>query len=153
MSAQGAVFVVFTPKIKKIKRSRATLWGRLTPLDEAGSWILQSLHEILELGSLSDDWDSYGSDKISVLAIRTSTKFLSEIPYEMLPAPNISPVAGGGVGLHWRMEGRDLEVEITAEGRIEYLKTEYLGSSAASEEGVIASSQEEGTLWKWLIRA
>jgi len=151
MSAQAAVFVGFTPKMKKIKPNRATLWGQLTPLDE-GSWILQSLKQILELQDLADNWDSYGSKKISALAIRASTKLLSEVPFEMLPAPNISPVAGGGVGLHWRIEGRDLELEITSEGKIEYLKTEYLGNGAASEEGVIASSKDESALWKWLVR-
>lgn len=94
-------------------------------------------------------WDSYGSIPVTRDALVAALKFLADAPYDVLPEPNVSPVAGGAIGFHWLVGDHDLEIEFTPDGHAEFLKT--VVSSKEMEEGQLVSFGDKG-LWNWLLK-
>lgn len=118
-------------------------------LEDVNPWVPDCVLRISEFAQLPRDWDSHGSDPVTDSALKAALTFLSESPLELVPEPSVSPVPGGGLGFHWRFDGRDLEIEILPNGRVEYLKTLNAGQQIRSEEGVMTTFDEKH-LWYWL---
>lgn len=146
MSAAATFTTPFEPKLK---RQRVRQWSRIKLLEDANPWVPDCVLRISDFARLPNNWDSHGSDPVTSSALKAALTFLSESPLELVPEPSVSPVSGGGLGFHWRCDGRDLEIEFLPDGRVEYLKTPKAGEQVNSEEGSITSFHGK-TLWNWL---
>ena len=141
-NASPAFDVDFKPK----KRRRPTpQWSEIKLLEQISPWVIDCLRRIASFAELEEGWDSYGSSRIQPAAVMAATKFISEIPVERVPEPSVSPVAGGGIGFHWRVGDRDLEIEFLPNGTAEYLKTR----GKTSDEGILSDFSDR-SLWRWL---
>jgi hypothetical protein len=62
----------------------------------------------------------------------------------------MTAVPDGGVGFHWKIDHRDLEIEFLPDGTVEFLKTTANGNRSI-EEGAITSCEDWKALWNWLV--
>jgi|SRR5271165_1569855 len=143
-----ATWIGFTPASKP---RRVQQWSSIKLFDEVQPWLPDCVKKVVSLCELERDWDTYDSDRISPPAIRKAIVFLLEVSGEAIPEPSVSPVPGGGVGLHWRVHDRDLEIEFLPDGRVEYLKTK-VGVSVNAEEGALEDFRDVA-IWTWLSGA
>lgn len=143
-----AIFVPFIPTIKKESFAQ---WGSLTPLKTVPSWMDMALQNLQQLKTLPNNWDGNGSGVIDAAAIEAAQQLLAKAPLLDVPAPHITGIPGGGVGFHWRIEDRDLEIEVSTRGAAEYLKT-MIGSDTEPDEGVI-EDLEDSSVWNWLTES
>lgn len=114
--------------------------------DIAG-WLPEAREAISRIERLPDGWDSYGSNGVQPLAVKNAIRFLFEAPSRLVPAPHIAATPGGGIGFHWLISGRDLEIEFTPTGTIEFLKS-YPGTDREPEEGVM--QDVGGSVLRWV---
>ena|SRR5438128_2460962 len=128
---------------------RSEQWMAVRSLDTP-SWLKEVFDELNGLEALELNWDSYGAVAVGPAAIRCSKLLLSNAYLERFPKPQVSAVATGGVGLHWRVAERDLEVEIDTTGNIFFLKT-HLSHPASNDEGEISSPKDAQETLDWLI--
>jgi hypothetical protein len=142
---RGAFDLDFRPKSRRHLLSQ---WSEIRPLEDFSPWVLQCLRKISTFETLPDDWDSYGSRPSQPAAIRAAIKFLLEVPVGRVPEGSVSPVPGGGVGFHWRVADRDLEIEFLADGTAEFLKSSRTNPEK-TEEGAL-SDFSDTRLWRWL---
>ena len=105
-----------------------------------------TLMRLEEFPSLEPNWDSYGADPITPLAIRiarriaecvTASHMATGLPD--LYALHAVPLAHGGVQLEWDTEGQSLEVAIGPDGRLAYLYVDERGGQPASQESECAT--------------
>ena len=103
---------------------------------------------------MPDDWDSYGSPRLSDGSYRIAYNFLYDLLdisiFPEFPKPFIVPASGGGVQFEWQSDGRELELDFSDPDQIEFLKV-YEDSS--TEEGRISSERQISclNLLKWLL--
>ena len=109
MSATPTFGTVFRPKLKW---QRARQWSEIKLLEEIEPWVVDCMLKISEFTQLPQNWDSHGSSPVTPQALKTALTFLSESPVHLIAEPSVSPVPGGGLGFHWKVDGRDLEVPI-----------------------------------------
>lgn len=145
MSAAAAVFSGIRPKQER----RATQQSIEVTFLDAGSWVSEVFRALTEMEALPPNWDSYGSPPPHPSALRTARQFLAGVPAVGIPAPKVTAVPGGGVGLHWRVAERDLEIEFLPDGKAEFLKS-VGGDESSSEEGPLDARRNQKELWKWL---
>lgn len=134
----------------KVREYATQQWTEIKLLRKASAWVPACLEKISEYAQLPQNWDSYGSDPISGEAIKTALRFLAEGPMELVPEPSVSPVPGGGLGFHWRVDSRDLELEFLPNGTIKSLKTRRPGSGEIETEEGEVQSLRDPKLWDWL---
>jgi hypothetical protein len=145
MSAQAAVFSGFQPKVRRGETQQSIEVSFL----DADSWVSEVFQELTELENLPSNWDSYGSAPPKPDALRAARQFLTHVPFTEIPIPSVTAVPGGGVGFHWKVADRGLEIEFLPDGKAEFLKS--TGTNAAlMEEGCLDVKQAQRNLWKWL---
>lgn len=145
MSAQAAVFSGFQPKVQRSASQQST---QVIFLD-VGSWVSEVFQALTGLEGLPPNWDSYGSPPPQASALHTARQFLAGVSAAGIPAPNVTAVPGGGIGLHWRVADRDLEIEFLPDGKAEFLKS--VGADESSlEQGPLDARRDQSELWKWL---
>jgi hypothetical protein len=110
---------------------------------------IQAINEVIRLRDLKENWDSYGSPPLNVETINTSIALIRNVPMEDLPAPHVIPTAGGGIQFEWG-GNRGLEIEVTQDGKIEYLKCE---NEEPVEEGSIEKLAHLHSLLRWVSLA
>ena len=115
---------------------------------DTASWLPEARDAISQLEHLPEGWDSYGSDKVQSIAVKNAIRFLFEAPSRLVPAPHISATPGGGIGLHWLISGRDLELEFTPTGTIESLKS-YAGTDLEPIDAVV-QDEDAYALLRWV---
>ena len=71
----------------------------------------QQIEDIL---NLPENWDSYGSEKISLAAAATALAILKVLADKKKPW--IVPCSDGGIQLEWHYDGLDLEIKINPDG-------------------------------------
>jgi hypothetical protein len=108
-----------------------------TPLMGSADWLREALSALERLRLLRENWDSYGSPPIAEPAVSSSRLLLLSLARNRLPAPDIRPVAGGGLQLEWRTPTRELEIGILPDGRCEFLAV-FEGNEMV--EGTLPSS-------------
>jgi hypothetical protein len=113
-------------------------WVETTSLLDS-SWLYEAVSAISSLERLDDNWDGYGSPRISPIALLKATQLVSGMSSDCLPVPEICPAPGGGVGIHWTLGPRELEFTIYPNGAIRFLKV--LGDLRTGAEAL-----EDGTL-------
>jgi hypothetical protein len=147
MSTTTAFAKAFRPKYRIASPQQ---WSKIKLLKDASPWVPACVGKITQLSQLSQNWDGYGSDPVSKDALRTALRFLEEGPIQIIPEPSVSPVPGGGLGFHWQVEGRDLELEFLPDGAVEYLKTNRaVGEEIKPQEGALPDLAD-AKLWRWL---
>jgi len=94
-----------------------------TPSNEAPHRVLA---ELLKIGSLGANWDSYGAPAVSPATLRRSGYLVFQLYRAAhtlgvaLPEPRVFAAGGGMVGLLWKNAPRDADLEIVVgESKIE----------------------------------
>jgi hypothetical protein len=132
-------------------------WCHVTELRGSPDWLVDARKRLGRLASLSDNWDGEGGLSLHPAAFDSARRLLEEIePYRELPPVHIGPSMAGGLGLEWRFESRDLDIDILPDGSIEFLKSSRLGSEfdvSNMEDGQISpeNMKEARRLVRWLI--
>jgi hypothetical protein len=102
---------------------------------------LTSIFERLkELAQLETDWDSYGAQAISSVALVTAFEVLEAVKERLStkvkePLPQfISPLADGGLQLEWSGKEGNMKVEIYPDGDLGYVLIEGQGTTRKFQE-------------------
>ncbi|MBI2195029.1 MAG: hypothetical protein HYU36_23860 [Planctomycetes bacterium] len=113
-------------------------------------WLVETLKKIERLSQLSANWDSYGAQPVKAEILGLSIRLLGSLEGESLPNPLVSAGSAGTVDFEWQFQGRELEVEILDQDRVEYLKVYPDGRM---EEGEISPNFPDGLrrLIRWLL--
>jgi len=122
-------------------------WNEVLPLTDLPSVLVERLRELSLLG---DDWDGYGSPRITEPAKQMAVTLLSVMwSYSGIPSMRLDPVSGGGLQFAWEIGTRGLEVEILPSGSVEYLVVD-------GDDMVEGPLNEPATLLhllRWLLRS
>jgi hypothetical protein len=112
-------------------------------------WLRTSLPRLLRLCALEFNWDSYGSPPPSLALVKGIVRLLQLAEKETLPEPEVVPASAGGIQLEWYLGKRELEIEFTATGQIEYLRSDK--ERREEKEDVIKDLDDLRSLLGWLI--
>jgi len=141
------------PSFLGLKRSRQDQesnrrqWSGVKSL-QSPAWLKEIYDRISDLKSLEENWDSYGGLPVADAAIKSIRVLLSKLDIEDMPTPHLAPIPDGGIGLHWRVGTRDLEIEVDPTGAIHYLHTNVGGDSIA---GDVHSPTEAQNALDWVL--
>lgn len=114
----------------------------VVPTGDLSPWQVRAVTDVLQTAALPTNWD-YNSPPTEALVTR-AILFLTSIQLE-LPAPQVVPVAGGGIQFEWQVRPRELEIEFRPDGSVEFLKSEH---GEPVEEGELRTTPP---LVSWLI--
>lgn len=127
--------------------SEPSAWNEVLPLTDLPSMLVDRLRELSLLG---DDWDGYGSPRITEPAKQTAVNMLSSMQsYATMPNMQLDPVTGGGLQFAWEIGTRGLEIEILPNGAVEYL----VADGDDMVEGALNDSATLVRLLRWLLRS
>ncbi len=146
MSAQAIVYAAID---SKPTRSTPQQSIEISFLD-SGSWIAEALQSLSRLEGLPANWDSYDGEPPQPAALQAARMFLASITSLRVPAPSITAVPDGGVGFHWKVDHRDLEIECLRDGGIEFVKTTVNGE-VSTQEGTLRPTDDWASLCNWLL--
>jgi hypothetical protein len=107
-------------------------WSGVKSL-QSPAWLKEIYDRISDLKKLEENWDSYGGLPVADTAISSIRVLLSNLDIEDMPTPHVAPLPDGGIGLHWRVGARDLEIEVEPSGAVHYLKTKIGGESVPGD--------------------
>lgn len=93
----------------------------VTPSIDAARWLDNALSDLNRLVALPPDWNSYTNSQVSAKAVANARMLLTAVRSE-IPEPSIAPASGGGVSIEWISGPRELEIEVLADGSIEFLR-------------------------------
>lgn len=116
------------PNLIDLRRSRQDQfsnrrqWSGVKSL-QSPAWLKEIYDRISALKTLEENWDSYGGLPVAEMAIKGLRVLLSNLDIEDMPTPHVAPLPDGGIGLHWRVGSRDLEIEVEPNGEVHYLQT------------------------------
>jgi hypothetical protein len=116
------------PSFFGLKRSRQDResnrrqWSEVKSL-QSPAWLKETYDRISELKNLDQNWDGNGGLPVTDSAIKSIRVLLSRLDIEDMPTPHVAPIPDGGIGLHWRVGSRDLEIEADPSGAVHYLHT------------------------------
>lgn len=82
------------------------------------AWLSYVEKRLNELLLLSDNWDRQGGNAIRYDVACFAVVFMNDVLNTNTSAPQIVPLASGGIQLEWHKNGIDLEVEIAAPNEI-----------------------------------
>src|SRR5438874_2082228 len=97
-------------------------WVRVKDLGSP-PWLKEICDRINEVSLLPSGWDTHSASPVATRASSHARILISNLNLEDFPRPSVSAIADGGIGFHWRLGQRDLELEITSDGEILFLKT------------------------------
>ncbi len=118
------------------------------------NWLSSALHRIRQISELPENWDSYGSTKVTSKALEASKTVLYQLHEEVLPDPFICPVPGGGIQFEWEVGTRELELEFMPNGSIEFLTVDKAAANLEDGmmEGVVDGFSSVVVLSNWLLQ-
>lgn len=105
------------PPIKTLN----TQWSSVTPVATQPLWSKAVREKLNELTQLPPDWDSYGSPPVKSENAATALGLLANLSRFNMTKPHVVPINGGGVQLEWVCGNKELEIEVRANGTIEFL--------------------------------
>ena len=123
-------------------------WGQFIPLIDLPMMLAQAIGRIRELSQLPDDWNGYGSPRLTEAAKQSAMALLSLLRSYATPSMRIDAVSGGGLQFEWEIGLRTLEIEILPDGTVEYLVAD--GDNML--EGAINDQSMLIGLLRWLMR-
>ena len=95
------------------------------------SWVVPVVRRVRELESLPRNWDSYGGRPLQRRHRDAALRFLGLVLTDDLLAPEIVPLADGGVQLEWRLS--DAEIDFISDDEA-VLPTLLVTRDGATEE-------------------
>ena len=107
-------------------------WSEVKSL-QSPAWLKEIYDRISDLKKLEENWDSYGGLPVAEAAIYSIRVLLSNLDIQDMPTPHVAPLPDGGIGLHWRVGARDLEIEVETSGAVHYLETRIGGESVSGD--------------------
>jgi hypothetical protein len=141
------------PNFVGLKRSRRDQepnrrqWSEVKNL-QSPAWLKEIYDRISALKALEQNWDSYGGLPVADGAISMIRVLLSNLDIEDMPKPHVAALPDGGIGLHWRVADRDLEIEVESNGAISFLQTN-LGRD--SIPGDVRSLKDAQDVLDWVL--
>ena len=123
-------------------------WSEVIPLTDLPPMLDQAISRLRELSQLADNWDGYGSPRITEAAKRSAIALLAELRSYAIPGMHLDGVPGGGLQFEWEIGPRALEIEILPDGALEYLVAERDDML----EGVLNDPSTLLVLLRWLMR-
>lgn len=94
------------------------------------SWHWGLFSELKELAGLAPDWDSYGAEPLSAVAVGRCINALLPVLPDNAPKPTVVPTRDGGLQLEWHRDGVDFEIRVPPVGPVSYV----LADQGADEE-------------------
>lgn len=76
---------------------------------ELPSWAVVVVMDLLSIKSLREDWDSYGGLPIDSAKVDQALVFLALVMNDDSPAPDVVPLADGGIQLSWQLPTGELD--------------------------------------------
>ena len=116
-------------------------WSGVKSL-QSPAWLKETYDRISALKTLKENWDSYGGLPVAEGAISMTRVVLSNLDIEDMPKPHVAPLPDGGIGLHWRLANRDLEIEVESNGAIHSLRTNVGGDSTSGDARTLKDVQD-----------
>ena len=121
--------------------------------------LARATRQLMQLSLLEQNWDSYGAEPVSSVAIDKAYALLQllqesrvDLLQERIAPYAIAPLANGGVQLEWRGGDRALEVEVGPDGDFGYLSIVEDGDARSfQEEDHVSTSQIVELIAKTLI--
>jgi hypothetical protein len=98
------------------------------------SWLLAVLQRLLPLTKLPANWDSYGSLPPSFEFVQRVVAQLNDAEALNVAAPDVVPMAGGGIQLEWGLGNKELEIAFLGNGRLSYLVCTPTGDPLEEDE-------------------
>lgn len=83
---------------------------------EEPKWLHPALKSLSKLGSLPNNWDSYGSQPISLHSVAGVLRLLSMLMTDSTPLPAFVPIRNGAIQIEWHTKGIDLEIQVSPTG-------------------------------------
>ncbi len=127
-------------------------WSGVTVLSNASPWLARVLRSVAALATFPPEWDGYKSPAIQQAAVESACRLLTAIEAEDLPVPQACPGPGGGLQIEWRAKNRELELELTPDGQVEFL---LVLEGCHMTEGRLSIHQVESvrSLVNWVLQA
>lgn len=107
-------------------------WSEVRSLQHP-AWLKEIYDRLSAIDQLEHNWDSCGAHPPSLDAGVAARVLLSNLSIEEMPKPHVAPIPDGGIGLHWRIAERDLEIEVDRSGEVHALQT-VVGQEPSSLE-------------------
>jgi hypothetical protein len=83
-------------------------------------WLMPVLHGFANLATLSGNWDGEGASRIGTATINRALAAIERLLLPDAPAPSIVPLSSSGLQIEWHRNKRDLEIEFTPDGEVEF---------------------------------
>jgi hypothetical protein len=142
----GSAFATTGPETRA-----ATLKPALTSDILPESWVQRALDQLGEFAKLGQNWDSYGADPPSPLAIIIASELLrivdkkfGKLAYEQSQPQLVAPCPDGGIQIEWGTQLVEIAVHADPSGSLGYLYVnrqddipEYKEVSSASWDEVL----------------
>lgn len=130
----------FAMWVRRDEQHNLRQWSEVRSLQRP-VWLKEVYDRISAVGQLGPNWDSYGGLPASLHAMVTLRVLLSNLSVDDLPKPHVAAVPDGGIGLHWRIATRDLELEVDSKGGIHALETSVGGDPTPREIQTLKQAQ------------
>jgi hypothetical protein len=101
------------------------------------------LGRIHDLSNLPRDWNGYGAVPIDPDIIQVAERIVSEMPNELVAAPQVVPMTRGRLQLEWHRDDRSRELEFESAEFVPSLKCD---ASAGIEEEDVIPIQQQGKI-------
>jgi hypothetical protein len=138
---------VFQRAVRREQEYNGRQWSPVKSL-QSPTWLKEIYDRISGLAALEENWDSYGGLPVAPKAISMIRVVLSNLDIEDMPRPHVAAIPDGGIGLHWRVADRDLEVEVEPNGDIHFLKT-VVGAEPNSAD--VDSWEDAQAVMYWVL--
>lgn len=86
---------------------------------EPHAWLQATIDEMRGLLRLRQGWDSYAACPISPYVVVRALRLLLDSLPDKGPAPQVVPMADGGLQLEWHRRGLNIEVTVPPSGPVE----------------------------------
>jgi hypothetical protein len=124
-------------------------WTRVASPGVTGDllWLREVKGKLEDIQSLPHNWDLEGGAAIDEEIVRLAGELLLPLHRLNPPMPRIAPILGGGIQFEWRRGDKELEIEITPDGRVEYLAIE---GDVSQEDRLPDPHNDVWALVEWL---
>jgi len=109
---------------------------------------LEAARRLNEFATLPSGWDTYEAKPIAATAIHEARRFLAAVARRFAGQTDIAkpfflaPLPYGGIQIEWCHPNKEIEIEVTPDGRFGYLLTTGEGEDRIFEEKDDVSADE-----------
>ena len=84
------------------------------------AWFMPVLQGFADLATLTEGWDGSGAARIDRATINRALGAIEQLLPSDAPAPSVVPVPDSGLQIEWHRNRRDLEIEFSPGGAVEF---------------------------------